>query len=83
MAQHLTLEQVEKIPREFLIPKEVAQVLGCYAYGITLLARQDPKALGFPVIVIGNRTKIPKRAFINYMIGHPEEIADNSDTLSE
>ncbi|MGN0599286.1 MAG: hypothetical protein ACI4JK_05265 [Oscillospiraceae bacterium] len=65
----LTLEDIEKIPREYLIPKEVAQVIGCYAYGITLAARNNPASLGFPVIIIGNRTKIPKQAFLNYMRG--------------
>ena len=69
----LTLEDIEKIPREYLIPKEVAQVIGCYPYGITLAARNDPESLGFPVIVLGRRTKIPKQAFLNYMCGAQKE----------
>lgn len=69
----LTLEDIEKIQREYLIPKEVAQVIGCYPYGITLAARNDPESLGFPVIIIGRRTKIPKQAFLNYMRGEQQK----------
>lgn len=65
------LEELEKIDREFLIPKDIAPILGVNPYNINVQAKQDVKmgvnSLGFPVIVIGTRVKIPKRAFIRYI----------------
>lgn len=69
--EQMTLEDVERIDREYLIPKEIAPLLGCDPYYITLQAREDRKngtsSFPFPIIMIGNRTKIPKRAFIEVM----------------
>lgn len=65
------LEDLEKIEREFLIPKDVAPILGVDPYNINVQAKQDIErgvnSLGFPVVVIGTRVKIPKRAFIKFM----------------
>lgn len=67
----MTLEQIEALDREFLIPKDIAPLLGCDPYYITLQARQDREtgksSFPFPIIMIGNRTKIPKRAFVEVM----------------
>lgn len=68
----MTLEEIKAMDREMLTPAIVAKVIGCDPYGITLQARQCPEALGFPVVVIGNRTKIPRRAFIKFMEGELE-----------
>jgi hypothetical protein len=65
----VTLEEVRAIDREFLTPAEVAAVIGCDPHGIRVWARERPGALGFPVIVLPHRTKIPKRGFIAYMEG--------------
>lgn len=72
----MTLEELEQVDREYLIPREVAGVLGCTQYAINVAARQAPELLGFPVTLIGTRAKIPKRPFINYMkYGRPEDDA--------
>lgn len=63
----MTLEELERLDREYLIPKEVAGVLGCAPYAINVMAKQCPERLGFPVFFSGSRAKIPKRPFINYM----------------
>ena len=65
----MTLEEIRAIDREYLLPREVAAVLGTDPYSISVWAKQKPEALGFPVIRIGTRTKIPKRAFLKYMEG--------------
>lgn len=70
----MTLEELERMDREYLIPKEVAGVLGCAPYAINVAAKQNPEVLGFPVTLVGTRAKIPKRPFLNYMrYGRPED----------
>ena len=65
----MTLSEIEMIQREYLLPREVASVLGTTDQGIRTWARQRPEELGFPVICIGSRVKIPKEGFLNYMKG--------------
>jgi hypothetical protein len=64
-----SLEEAAKLTEEFLIPAQVAALLGCDQYQINLAARseQGRRNLGFPVIKIGNRVKIPRRPFLKYM----------------
>ena len=68
------MRQVTKlisIEKEMLTPAEVAPVLGCNPYAINVMAKQSPERLGFPVCMIGNRVKIPRRAFLAWL-GHGE-----------
>lgn len=65
----ITLDSIKKMDKEMLSPTIVAKIIGCNPYYITLQARQNPALLGFPVHVHGNRTKIPRRAFIKFMEG--------------
>lgn len=65
----VTLSDIEKIPREYIIPREAAAVLGCTPYYINIAAEKCPEKLGFPVFKSGNRVKIPKAAFIKFMRG--------------
>jgi hypothetical protein len=65
----MTLDDLKRIDREFLTPAQVAEILNCSAHGVRIWARQRPEQLGFPVCVIGHRTKIPRRAFVAWMEG--------------
>lgn len=65
----MTLDDIKAIPREYLIPREVAAVLGTDGQSIRVWARQCPEGLGFPTVCIGSRVKIPKAGFIAYMEG--------------
>ena len=65
----MTLDEMKEMDREYLTPMQVSKVLGCHAYGINVAAREHPETLGFPVIMVGRRVKIPRRAFIKYMEG--------------
>ena len=65
----MTLDDLKRLDREFLTPAQVADVLGCDPQGIRVWARQRPEGLGFPVCIVGSRTKIPKRPFIQFMEG--------------
>ena len=69
----MTLQDIENVPREYLIPKEVASVLDMDQYTINVAARDAPEKLGFPVVVTGSRVRIPKEAFIYFMkYGRPQ-----------
>lgn len=74
-----TLEQLAAIQREYLIPTDVAPVLGVDAYSISVMVREDKRtgrsSFPFPTIRIGTRTKIPKRPFLAAM-GYREERDD-------
>ena len=65
----MTLQQIEALEKDVLTPEQVAKCLGCDPHFIRLEARQSPERLGFPVICVGTRVKIPRRAFIRFMRG--------------
>lgn len=64
-----TLQEIKDCPKEILAPADVAGVLSCDPYNITLQAKSNPALLGFPVIVMGSRVKIPKAGFVRFMEG--------------
>ena len=74
-----TIDELSAIDREYFTPGEIAPVLGCGQYAITVQAREDKQngidSFGFPVICIGNRVKIPKRPFLEAMGYRKEETA--------
>lgn len=52
-----------------MTPAEAAAYLKCGAYNLTLAAR-DPVTrakLGFPVMVMGNRVRIPRIPFMQFL----------------
>lgn len=64
--QKMAFERIKRSDKDPLYPADVAGVLGCGQYSLTIQARKDASTLGFPVRVIGTRTQIPRFAFINY-----------------
>ena len=65
----MTLQDIENMDRQMLTPVIVAKYLGCDDQTIRLQARLRPDLLGFPVICMGNRVKIPKAAFVAFCKG--------------
>lgn len=63
----MTLEDIIRSDKPFITPQDAADVLRCSAQLIRIQARDNPEALGFPVIRVGNRTKIPRKAFVRFM----------------
>lgn len=61
-----TLQEIEAFPKEMLTAEQIAPILGADVHSIRLQAHADPKALGFPVIVINRRVKIPRQGFLNF-----------------
>lgn len=70
----MTLKDMIQSDKPFITPQDVADVLQCSEQIIRIQARDNPEALGFPVIRVGNRTKIPRKAFIRFM-GEKEELS--------
>jgi len=66
----MTFEEILKSDKPMLRPQDVAKVLGCHPQAINVLARTG--RLPFPFIRSGNRTKIPREAFIAWMRGGKE-----------
>lgn len=64
-----TLAELEALPSEVLTCQQIAPVLGANPATIHLQATDRPELLGFPVIVMGSRVKIPKRSFVKFMRG--------------
>lgn len=64
-----TLPEAAELPEEYLIPAQVAALLGCDQYAINVAAStlKGREMLGFPVIKVGRRVKIPRRPFLRYM----------------
>lgn len=65
----MTLAEIEALPSEVLTCQQIAPVLGANPATIHLQATDRPELLGFPVIVMGSRVKVPKAAFIRFMRG--------------
>ena len=65
----MTFADIENIRDETLTPLQVGAFLHINPQSIRQKARECPEKLGFPVIVIGSRVLIPKRAFIQFMQG--------------
>lgn len=65
----MTLQDLKEMDKEFITPAVAAQILGCDPQFIRIVARQAKDELGFPVLVVRSRVKIPKAAFINFMEG--------------
>jgi hypothetical protein len=63
----MTLDEIKASDKSVLTPAEVAEVLGCDAQDVRIQARLSPEKLGFPVIIIKSRTKIPRIPFLRYM----------------
>ena len=62
-----SIQDIIALDRDYLTPAEIAGVLGTTPQTIRVAARVDPQRLGFPVVVIGSRVKIPRAAFLRYM----------------
>ena len=65
----MTLQDIEKLPKEVLVPADIAPILGCTPYSINLATRDGKNPFPFPVIRMGSRVRIPKTPFIKAMRG--------------
>lgn len=67
----MTLNEIRNSDAVFLAPADIAPVLGCDPNWIRRAAHDAPELIGFPVCVIGTRTRIPRKPFLTF-IGEQE-----------
>ena len=63
----MTLDEIRNSTKEVLTPADIAEVLNADPQDIRVQARTAPERLGFPVIIIKSRTKIPRVPFLRFM----------------
>ena len=63
------LASVKAMTAPTIDPEDAASVLGCSPNSLRQTARQRPELLGFPVIVMGRRVRIPRLPFIQFLEG--------------
>lgn len=66
----MTLEELEACPKAVVTAADIADILGASPNTIRSQAQECPEKLGFPVIVMGSRVKIPRIPFIMFMNGY-------------
>lgn len=64
-----TLAEVESSNKIMLSAADIAPIIGSDPQLIRMQARERPELLGFPVVCIGSRVKIPREAFLSFMRG--------------
>ena len=62
----MTLEEILASKKVFLSPSDIAPMLRCDAQCIRKQAQQNPAKLGFPIVVMGSRIRIPRIPFLRY-----------------
>lgn len=63
----MTLEEIRASDKATLTCGEIAPVVGCKPYSLHQAAVKG--TLPFPTLVIGNRVRIPRKPFIDFMGG--------------
>ena len=62
----MTLDEIRNSTKDVLTAADIAEVLGCDAQDIRIQARTAPEKLGFPVVVVKSRIKVPKVPFLKF-----------------
>ena len=65
----MTLSEAYSCTLPYLTASHIADILHCDPHSIRMQAHTNPAALGFPVIVIGRRVRVPRVPFLAYMEG--------------
>lgn len=63
----MTIPEMRKSEKVFLTADDVAELLESDAADIRNQAQADPKKLGFQLIIIGSRVKIPRIPFLRFI----------------
>ena len=63
----MTLDELRSMTEPIITPEQASKVLKCRPQSIRIAARQRPELLGFPVIVMGTETKIPRIPFLRFL----------------
>lgn len=63
----MTVDEIKGSREIFLNPADIAPIVGCDPNWIRKAAHEAPELIGFPVCVIGTRTRIPRKPFLRFI----------------
>lgn len=63
----MTLDEILVSQQPYLTPADIAPVLHCDPQCIRVQAQADSSKMGFPVIIMGTRIRIPRIPFLKYL----------------
>lgn len=63
------IEQIRAMDAPTINADVAARALGCSPTNLRMAAKYRPELLGFPVIRIGHRTRIPRLPFLRMLTG--------------
>lgn len=63
----MTIQEIILSEKVYLTAADIAPILHCDPQCIRTQAKKCPELLGFPVIVIGSRIRIPRLNFLKYL----------------
>ena len=63
----MTVNDLCNSEKEMLTPKDVKAVLNIDEQTLRIAARTNPQLLGFEVMTIGSRVRIPRRPFLLWL----------------
>jgi hypothetical protein len=76
----MTIDEILRSDKPTLTAAEIAPVLKTSDNSIRVCARQRPDLLGFPVIIMGSRVRIPRIPFLEFLgYKNGEEGGENDD----
>lgn len=61
------IEQIISNHKATITVELASKAINCSAHSIRVAARERPDLLGFPVIVMGPKTKIPRIPFLRFL----------------
>lgn len=67
--ERVTLEELKNSDKAVLTAEDIAPIMQSNPQAIRLTARKHPERLGFPVVCVGNRVKIPREPFLRHWTG--------------
>ena len=76
------IDLIINYPKATITTAMASKVLHCKPESIRLAARERPDLLGFPVIVMGSETKIPRIPFLRFL-GYEVKEATNGKPQME
>lgn len=63
----MTFKEIENSDVLYLLADDVAPILKLNSQCLRSQAQSDPTKLGFPVIVVGTRVRIPREGFLHFI----------------
>lgn len=65
----MTIQEIKATEKPFLTCADIAPAIGSDPHALRLEARKPNSRLGFPVLLIGTRVKIPTAGFVAWYEG--------------